>query len=100
MIKQILTTQKKMEATMDGFQVSQQKMQASLSDISDSLKALTTDIDKRFNKVDKRFNEVNSTLDYLVTNTTKLREDHDATIEWLKRHERRFDRLEAHNGLV
>ncbi len=40
------------------------------------------------------------TLDFLVYRMQKMSDDHDAAIEWLKRHELRLDRLEAHTGLA
>lgn len=46
-------------------------------------------------------------LDFLVLKMTKMSDDHDAAIEWLKRHEERFHshetrigRLEAHPRLA
>lgn len=39
-------------------------------------------------------------LDFLMHRMQKMSDDHDAAIEWLKRHENRLDRLETHTGLA
>ncbi len=60
------------------------------------------EVDKRFNEVDERFNEVlNATgehfdtlrtmIDGTMTKAKRTEDDHVGVIDWLKRHDQRFD---------
>ncbi len=50
---------------------------------------------KQLAQHDQRFSDITTTLDFLVTTTTRTRDDLHAAIEWLKRHEQRLDRHEV-----
>lgn len=88
-----------MDSKIDSFRADLSKEIRDVNDtLSEAIQALATDMDHRFELADEKnsakFQDITTTLDYLTNTTLRIREDHLAGIEWLKRHERQLDRHE------